>query len=246
LLGLLTAACAGGAVGGPSLTGTMWILTSLDGERPIVGTTITAAFDTQGRLGGSSGCNSYSAQYQVSGSNMTIGQASGTLMACAEPVMAQEGDYLAALAATATYSISGNKLSLEDSSGEPRLVFEAQSQVLSDTSWTVLTYNNGKQAVVSVINGSEITAAFDGEGQLTGNAGCNEYSASYRTSEDTISIGPPSSTRMFCQTPEGVMDQEALYLAALQTAATYSLEGDSLEFRSADVGLAVSFQQSRR
>jgi heat shock protein HslJ len=47
---------------------------------------------------------------------------------------------------------------------------------------------------------------------------------------------------MFCSVPEGVMDQEALYLAALQTAATYSLQGDSLEFRAADGGLAVSFQ----
>jgi heat shock protein HslJ len=242
LLGVLTAACTGAVTPGSSLTGTTWILASLDGQRPLVGTSTTAIFDSQGNVGGSSGCNSYSAHYQVDGSNMTIGPATGTLMACAEPVMAQETDFLAALGATATYAVSGDRLTLSDSSGKARLEFEAQSQVLSGTTWIVVSYNNGKQAVQSVMNDTEITAAFGADGQLTGGAGCNQYSASYQTSEDTIKIGPPSATRMFCSVPEGVMDQEALYLAALQTAATYSLQGDSLEFRAADGGLAVSFQ----
>jgi len=123
-----------------------------------------------------------------------------------------------------------------------RLVFEAQSQALSGTSWTVVSYNNGKQAVVSVINGTEITAGFGEDGQITGNAGCNEYFASHQISADSISIGPPSATRMFCSDPEGVMDQETQYLLALQTASTYSLEGSSLEFRTADDAIAVTFQ----
>jgi len=245
-LGLLAAACAGGVGGGTSLTGTTWILTSVDGEGPIVGTTITAEFDDQGAVGGSSGCNSYSAQYQVSGSSMTIGPTSGTLMACLEAVMTQESAYLAALGASTSYSISGDTLTLKDSSGDARLVFEAQSQVLSGTSWTVISYNNGKQAVVSVINGTEITAAFGEDGDITGNAGCNEYFAGYQISADSISIGPPSATRMFCSNPEGVMDQESQYLLALQTASSYSLVGTSLEFRTADDAIAVTFQQAAK
>jgi heat shock protein HslJ len=244
ILGLLAAACAGGAGGGASLTGTVWILSSLDGEAPMTGTTITAELEPRGNLGGTSGCNSYSAQYQVSDSSMTIGPTSGTLMACAEAVMAQETAFLAALGATTSYAISGDQLALEDSSGDTRLVFEAQSRALSGSSWTVLSYNTGKRAVASTINGTKITADFGEDRQLTGNAGCNEYFASYQISADSITIGAPSATRMFCSEPEGVMDQEAQYLAALQTAATYSLEGNSLEFRTADGALAVTFQQA--
>jgi heat shock protein HslJ len=210
----------------------------------MTGTTITAELDTRGNLGGTSGCNSYSAQYQVSDSSMTIGPTSGTLMACAEAVMSQETAFLAALGATTSYAISGDQLTLEDSSGDTRLVFEAQSRALSGSSWTVLSYNTGQRAVASTINGTKITADFGEDRQLTGNASCNEYFASYQISADSITIGAPSATRMFCSEPEGVMDQEAQYLAALQTAATYSLEGNSLEFRTADGALAVTFQQA--
>jgi hypothetical protein len=37
------------------------------------------------------------------------------------------------------------------------------------------------------------------------------------------------------------MDQEAQYLAALQSAATYSRLGDRLELRTADGALAAEF-----
>jgi hypothetical protein len=42
----------------------------------------------------------------------------------------------------------------------------------------VTGYNNGKQAVVSVVIGSELTADFKADGNLGGSAGCNSYFAS--------------------------------------------------------------------
>ena len=41
-------------------------------------------------------------------------------------------------------------------------------------------------------------------------------------------IGPLASTMMACGEPAGVMEQEAQYLAALQSAATYQIEGNVL------------------
>ena len=239
-LALLASAC--GAVGGQTaLEGTSWVLTSIDGLAPIPGSTITAAFDTSGQVAGSSGCNSYSASYLVNGSNLTIRQGTSTLMACDAPRMEQESKYLAALTATATYSISGDTLTLKDSSGAARLVFAASSNALGGTSWTVTGYNNGQAGVVSVIAGTEMTADFGSDGQLTGNAGCNTYNASYSTDGDSIHIGPIASTRMFCGAPDGVMDQEAQYLAALGTASTYSVSGNKLELRAAEGALAASY-----
>jgi heat shock protein HslJ len=40
------------------------------------------------------------------------------------------------------------------------------------------------------------------------------------------------------------MQQEALFLAALQSAATFRIDGDRLELRTADVALAVSLTRS--
>ena len=45
---------------------------------------------------------------------------------------------------------------------------------------------------------------------------------------------------MMCSTPDGVMKQEALFLQALQSAATYRLEAERLELRTASGALALS------
>jgi len=56
-----------------------------------------------------------------------------------------------------------------------------------------------------------------------------------------VTIGPLASTMMFCEDPAGTMDQEAQYLAALQTAATYQIENNVLELRTTDGALAANF-----
>jgi len=104
---------------------------------------------------------------------------------------------------------------------------------LAGTRWDVLNYNNGL-ALTTLIAGSYITLDFGADGQVSGNAGCNNYFASYQVSGNNITIGQPSSTSLFCAEPEGVMEQEAEFLAALQTAATFRITGDTLEIRSAD------------
>ena len=63
---------------------------------------------------------------------------------------------------------------------------------------------------------------------------------------EKITIGPLASTMKFCNDPEGVMDQEAQYLAALQSAATYRIEGNRLELRTADGALAADFSLYRK
>jgi hypothetical protein len=74
-----------------------------------------------------------------------------------------------------------------------------------------------------------------------GSAGCNAYTASYTLNGNTIDIGPAASTRMLCSAPPGRMDQEAAYLAALQTARVYRIEGNRLILETADGARVASF-----
>lgn len=240
---LLFSACSSNAEG-QSLTEQIWMLTELGGKAPLLETTITAEFSPDGSVSGSSGCNRYSGPYTVDGNNIEMGPFASTLMACPDLIMAQEALYLKALETGSTYQISDDELTIKDKNSNALAVFTVLDQNLMGTSWNVIAYNNGKQAVTSVIIGTEITALFGDDSQLTGSAGCNDYFATYETDADNITIGPAGTTRMACQEPEGIMEQEQAYLAALQTASTYKITGMDMEMRTADGAKVASFQRA--
>ena len=96
------------------------------GMQPVLTETmVTASFDAMGGLGGSSGCNNYSAQYQVDGSSLTVGSISTTLMACAGPVMQQETAFLDALASAAGFALEANELYIRNGADQVVLEFVA-------------------------------------------------------------------------------------------------------------------------
>ena len=67
-----------------------------------------------------------------------------------------------------------------------------------------------------------IDAVFDqAAGQVSGNAGCNNYFGPMNTAAGAFALGPFGSTMMFCAEPEGTMEQEAAYLAALAGATGF-------------------------
>ncbi len=112
---------------------------------------------------------------------------------------------------------------------------------LEDTLWTLVSYGDPSNPQ-GVLEDSEITAEFDSaEGTVNGSAGCNNYFGSYEVDGETITFDPLGSTMMACPEPEGIMDQETAYLAALGSAVTYHIEGDRLEMRNADGALVLQF-----
>ncbi|MCU0484086.1 MAG: META domain-containing protein [Chloroflexi bacterium] len=74
---------------------------------PIAGTTLTATFAEDGALSGSSGCNTFNGTYTLDGDAITVGALGTTKMACEEPVMAQEQQFLMALASAKTVTVEG-------------------------------------------------------------------------------------------------------------------------------------------
>ncbi len=223
------------------LAGTNWILTSLNGSPALADTTVTLQFGADGVVSGSDGCNRYSTSYTQSGTDLTFAQPmASTMMLCPEPegVMEQAGAYTAALATVTSFSANQNQLALM-AGNQIVATFRADVQTLAGSDWAVTMVNNGREAVVSVIEGSELTALFGDNGELSGSAGCNQYISSYTVSGNTIQIGQIGSTMRLCPEPEGIMEQEQAFLVALQSAATFRIEGDSLELRTADDAIAV-------
>lgn len=105
----------------------------------------------------------------------------------------------------------------------------ARANGLADTSWNVIRYDNGERALASLIPGTEITAHFGADGRLYGTSGCNDYTTSYLAEGNQMVIRPAAATRKFCVLPEGLMQQEADYFDAIESAAAWRLIGSTLE-----------------
>ncbi len=232
---------------GAELEGTTWQLIAFLDENGML--TMSGAESTlllqDGEAGGQGGCNMFFAPYTLDGSQLSFGPVGSTMMACEEGAMAQEQTYFANLVKIASYQVVGSQLHLADADGAVLLAFEPQQQTpLTGTLWQAVSVNNGQQAVTGVISGTLLTATFQEDGTIFGSGGCNNFTGGYTVDGAAIQIGPLAMTMMFCAEPEGVMDQEMAFGAALESAATFSIQGDMLELRTADGALAASFVSS--
>jgi heat shock protein HslJ len=205
-----------------------------------IGDNVTATFDAaEGRVNGNATCNRYFASYRADGNVIEIDQAGSTMMACVNPQLAeQERAFLAAISAVESYETEGQTLRISYNGGQVLTFAVLTPTALEGTEWVVTGYNNGKAGVVSVVSGTELTASF-ADARVAGSAGCNDYRAGYEIEGENLRIGPAGSTKKMCSGPEGIMEQEAQFLAALSSAAFYSIDGDSLELRREDSALAV-------
>jgi len=192
---------------------------------------IVVTFGADGKVSGNAGCNNFNGAYEVDGDKITVGPLAATEMACAEPegVMDTENAFLQALNNAATFTITGDALTIFDKDGSKLLVFTlAKPVTLSSTPWRLQSFNNGKGGMESNLATEKITAIFGEDGKVAGNAGCNNYSGSYKVDGENITIGPLAATRKMCAEPEGVMETESAFLDNMSNAATFSIENESL------------------
>ena len=87
-------------------------------------TTITIVFDdSEGRVSGSSGCNTYGGVYSINRNKITILEVSNTEIGCLEPegILEQEEWYLRILPYVETFEIQNGKLRI--TAGNQMLIF---------------------------------------------------------------------------------------------------------------------------
>ncbi|MCI5224648.1 MAG: META domain-containing protein [Candidatus Electrothrix sp. AR4] len=108
-----------------TLAGTSWEVTGYHNGQSIASVindakTLTANFGTDGKMGGSAGCNSYSSPYtaEAATNSLVLGRIISTKMACSQDgIMRQEQQFLAALRTVAIYHIGGDTLILQTADG---------------------------------------------------------------------------------------------------------------------------------
>lgn len=105
---------------------------------------------------------------------------------------------------------------------------------LEGITWYLVVVHTASGRSNGLVPGSEITVFFDGNGKITGSAGCNHYTASYSASSSTLSIGSPAVTKKYCASPEGTMVQEATYLSMLKRAHHFRVEEGLLTLADMD------------
>jgi len=129
-VGVTLAACAGtpqkpAASSDPALSASRWELTSWSGHtipHGDNGEPVILNFNVengQGRVSGRAGCNQFTAPFSIRGpGQLTIVEAASTRMACPEPAMQFEADFLDKLQAVNHYAITGPVLEMKTLDGQ--------------------------------------------------------------------------------------------------------------------------------
>jgi heat shock protein HslJ len=243
---IVAVGCSTTAGSGGQLDGTTWALTSYAaaGETRQVPDDVLAdaTFSaTDSTVSGSAGCNRYTGPFTSSGSELTFGALATTQMACVGAASDVEAAYLANLAAARTFTATGEALTIYDEAGAAILEYApAQPGAIGGVTWHATGINNGREAVVSVVAGTDPTAIYDPAGTVSGNTGCNDFSGPAVVDGASIAIGPLASTKMACL-DEAASAQEFAFLMALENATTFEVRNQTLELRDADGAIQVLF-----
>lgn len=111
---------------------------------------------------------------------------------------------------------------------------------LAGTRWMLEAYGKpGGQK--QLLEGTEITANFGADGEVSGSAGCNQYFATYAIAGKELTFAQLAFTEMACLEPAGVMEQEQAFLSALQGVQQFKLADGQLQLLTAD-GWLLTFR----
>jgi heat shock protein HslJ len=252
LIALLLVACANvgdgtGTVQGADpndLTGVVWVLddASIAGlvDQVPAGAKATIAFE-DGQAHGRAACNSYGGAYRAGeDGSMSFDAFAATQMACDPPLMTLESAYLEVLSGVSGFEVEDG---LRLSNGDATLSFSREVSPeplpLVGTAWTLTSIAAG-DAVMSVVSGTEITAAFAADETLSGSAGCNSFSGTYTLAGDRLSFSPLATTKMACA--GYVMTQERVFLDAMSEVASFAIEGAQLTVLDSSGAMLLGFE----
>ena len=219
-----------------ALVNTAWEAETFGGPGdsiPVIPDTYPSLHFMVGRYSGYTGCNYFLGVYGVDGSTLALDTPAMTEGGCNETALInQDSTYSDLLWNVDSYALVDDKLLLYAVEDQLILTMIAlETLPLEGTTWELKFISPEPAYWQPLIAGTMITAHLDGE-QLTGDSGCNEYSAPYTLADGQLTLGEITVTDRTCDEPDGVMDQESAYLTMLATAGR--LAESSAHDRDAD------------
>ncbi len=109
-----------------------WLLEDLGGRGVMDMVQTTLAFDGEGRVSGSGGCNRFTGSYTFTDGRLSFSPLAGTKMMCPEAVMDQEDRFQMALGAIDRVAVDGPFLLLYAGGSDAPLKFTRMAPVVSD------------------------------------------------------------------------------------------------------------------
>jgi heat shock protein HslJ len=223
---------------GPThLAGTEWNLVGYGRPEalthPLTETLATLDIEAE-RMSGSTGCNHYAYNYTAEGQALTFASPGPvmTLMACPEPLMQQEADFVKVLSAVAHYTVEGDRLTLTGAEGV--LVFEVATPLpFAGTTWHLSSLAQN-DAVVSTAVDEQITLTLK-ESHANGFAGCNDYFGAYELNGNGLKFGALGSTRKACEGDPGRRETEFLTAIHLELLDLNAADGSPLAMDSVEL-----------
>jgi heat shock protein HslJ len=217
----------------PSIVPSSWTLIpdSLAPAPVPGGTAITA--DIRGAvISGSAGCNAYTGPLATSvDGRFAAGPLSSTDRACEPGVGAAEQAFLTRLSAADAYRVEGGELHLLAGSAVT-LRFDPTAGAGADRlagSYRIVGLRAaGTGALAPLVPDSSISLSLGATGVLSGSA-CNVYGGQWLVDGDRFTVAGLWNHATYCTVPDGVVEQEVRYFAALRAANRWEMqEGDLL------------------
>jgi heat shock protein HslJ len=85
------------------------------------------------------------------------------------------------------------------------------------------------------LSGVQVTASFDTDtGTVSGQTGCNDFTAIFSVDADQITIGPVGATLKACGEILGMQQMEMVFVNILENAATYQISENQLTILTGD------------
>ncbi|KQX49324.1 MULTISPECIES: META domain-containing protein [unclassified Streptomyces] len=213
------------------LAGTHWTIGAVtaDGSRSAAPDGARLDFGEKGRARGNSGCNQFGATVAAQGDTLTITPQEITEIGCPGDRERFEKALLKAFDGPLKGTIAGDRFTLASADGRDGLQLTAEPGApLRGTTWKIDGLLAGDTAAsLPAGSGAKARLVIGADGRVTGNLGCNNFSAAARIEGKTLTVeGPAATTRMLCTSPQ--MRLETKLYELLDGPLTYRLDHRTL------------------
>jgi len=211
------------------LDGVTLVATEVTGSHSIApGSEISMTLKSDGTMSASAGCNRMAGGYTITGEVFNAPQLAMTMMACADPLVADQETWFAAfLASSPTWTFTGGTLTLTNGTDTVVLTSAPSgAEALQATGWKLVGLIS-KTATANTTTAVDPTlnawARFSG-GEIAYHTSCNRGGGSADIGDNTITFGPLRSALIACDGDSGSTEQAMN--AVLQGTTPYTLKSD--------------------